>query len=46
MSKAPSENSKQLPSYEGFKIKLGENMREAQMTSFELFEILNLIYFI
>ena len=26
--------------------KIGENMREAHVTSFELFEILNLIYFI
>ena len=33
-------------SYEVFKIKLDETMRETHMTSFELFEILNLIYFI
>ena len=46
MSKAPSKNSTQLTSYEGLKILLDENMREAHMTSFELFKILNFIYFI
>ena len=46
MSKAPSKNSKYLPTYEGFKTLLDENMQEAHMTSFELFEILIFIYFI
>ena len=39
MLKVPSKQSPSI--YEGFKIELDGNMREAHMTSSELFEILN-----
>ena len=41
-----TKNCKYLPNYEGFNFQLSENMQETHLTSFELFEISNLIFFI